>query len=345
MSPRFALLLGMIFTPNLLSQGQNSGKTTESAIQAPILGFVFDSQAHRIRPVLGVPGAAMLAQPVDVGMDIADAALSPGQDYALILTGDDRRVLVLRFRPDGVSTLPIDGAAAAPDRMRLSPSGSAAALYRQATGTVQVITGLPDAPTLARETGVTASGQNVTALAISDDGQVLIAGTGGSQAVLIVSADGNITSVPLNDGIRALAFRPNSQDAAVATAGNQIFLLPDIAHAPQPASIAGPKEGIAGPAAIEFSSDGQRLFAANPAAGTVTESDLAAGTTATLTCDCSPSGLYRLRGPAVFRLTEASTQLRLFDGSTTPSRILFVPADQTGGTPAANGNNAQRSGQ
>lgn len=314
-------------------------------MQTPVLGFVLDSSAHRLRPLLGVPGAAVMGQPLDIDMDIADAALSPRQDYALVLTGNSRDVQLLRLSSGSASLAPIAGVVSAPDRISLSPTGSAAALYCQTTGTVQIVTGLPDAPVLAWEIAVAAGGQQVTALAISDDGRVLAAGLDGAAALLLWTPDGSTASVQLAQGIRAIAFRPRTQDAAAATANNQLFLLADITHNSQPLLAAGADEGIAGPVALAFSSDGQRLFAANSDSGAITTSDLAQGITSTLDCHCQPTGLDRLRGSAVFRLTEAQSSLLLFDGSTNPSRILFVPPDQTAGASALNAPDSQRIGQ
>jgi len=328
-SLRYLLLLGLISIQNSFSQNQNSGQNTTS-VQTPVLGFLFDSLAHRIRPLQGVPGAALLSAPLDAGVEIAAAVLSPRQDYTLILSGDERAVELLRFRPNGLLRQAIDGVTAAPDGMYLSPSGSAAGLYYQTSGTVQIITGLPDAPVLAREVGVAASGLNVSAIALSDDGQVLIAAVDDNPAILVSGADGSLTSVALGNRVQALAFRPHTQDAAAA-AGNTLVLLPNITQSPQPVPVAGTQDGIAGPTAVAFSNDGQRLFAANAGNGTVTVSDLALGNTAAMDCGCHPTGLYRLTGEAVFRLTEMPDPLLLFDGTTNPPRILFVPPDQASG--------------
>jgi hypothetical protein len=329
LSLQFLLLLGCIPAQILFSQDHNSGQNAKS-VQTPVLGFVFDSQAHQIRPLLGVPGAAVLGAPLDAGIEIAGAALSPRQDYALVLSGENPGVQLLEFQPEGLSRRTI-ASAVTPERMYLSPSGSAAALYRASTGTVQVIAGLPDSPVLAREVGVTASGQTPTAIALSDDGRVLIAGIDDNQAVLVIGADGSTASIPLGYRVQALAFRPHTQDAAAA-AGDVVFLLPDVTRIPQPIRVAGAEEGISGPTAVAFSNDGQRLFAANAGTGTVTASDLTAGNTAALACDCTLAGLGRLRGAAVFRLTEMPDPLLLFDGTANQPRILFVPPDQTGTT-------------
>jgi hypothetical protein len=302
-----------------------------------------DSQTHQLRPLQGIPGAAVLGQPLDLGTDILAAASSPRQDYALVLTGDNRDVRLLRFSVAGVTWNQVDGVGAAPDQVRLSPSGSAAALYHQATGAVQIVAGLPDSPALVREVAVAGAGQRLAALAISDDGQVVAVGLEDSATLLIWGA-GSTASVPLAGNVRGLAFRPRTQDAAVVTANNQVFLLADITSQPQPTLVAGSDEGISAPVAIAFSSNGQKLFTANSDPGGVTISDLAQGTASVLTCDCSPSGLAGLKGTAVFRLTEARDPLLLFDGTTSPSRILFVPLDQPAATPAASAD-AQGIGQ
>ena len=50
------------------------------------LGFVFDGGASRIRPLWGVPSAAMVGGPIDLGGDVAASAASPNQDYLVFLS-------------------------------------------------------------------------------------------------------------------------------------------------------------------------------------------------------------------------------------------------------------------
>ncbi|HWC00660.1 MAG TPA: hypothetical protein VG672_28330 [Bryobacteraceae bacterium] len=305
---------------------------------------MLDAQTHRLRPLQGVPGAAVLGPSLDLGTDIAAAVLPPRQDYALALTGDNQDVQVVHFTASGPTLAPIEGVGAAPDRMVLSPSGAAAGFYRQASGMVQVVTGLPDAPVLARELAVAGADQDLAALAINDDGQILAVGLEDATNLLLWRPGGN-TTVPLPDRIRAIAFRPHTRDVAVATANNQVLLLADLSGQSQPAVVAGSDEGVAAPVALAFSGDGQKLFTANSDPGSVTISDLAQRAASILTCNCSPSGLARLKGTAVFRLTEAHDPLLLLDGTTNLSRILFVPPDPPAAVLADAGANAQEAGQ
>jgi hypothetical protein len=91
--------------------------------------------------------------------------------------------------------------------------------------------------------------------------------------------------------------------------------------------VAGPKEGIASPVAVAISNDGKRAFVANGKSGTIAILDLQAKTqVGELTCQCTPTGLDRLAGVDVFRLTEPSNRpMWVLEAAAHQSRIVFVP--------------------
>ena len=57
--------------------GQDSG-----AIGGFTLGFVFDGRSSSLRPLVGIPGAAVLGADLDTGVPLRHAYLSPRQNYA-----------------------------------------------------------------------------------------------------------------------------------------------------------------------------------------------------------------------------------------------------------------------
>jgi hypothetical protein len=131
-----------------------------------------------------------------------------------------------------------------------------------------------------------------------------------------------------------VAFRPRTHDAIVAGRNNRISLLLHAADVPQIQFLAGPDDGIAEPLSVEFSLDGLRAFVAN-SAGNLVQLDLAGAPPQALSCQCRITGLHRLAGNSVFRLTDPSDgPLIVFDGDTPQARILFVPAASEGGVNA-----------
>src|SRR5262249_49087973 len=116
-------------------------------VSQPILGYVPDGS--HLRPVLGIPAAAAVSDVVNADQDFARIAVSPGKNYVLGSEGGSGCVSILK---DGILT-PVNGASASPDQIAISPRGSAAALLYTGAGRVQVVTGLPGAPTI-RDIGI-----------------------------------------------------------------------------------------------------------------------------------------------------------------------------------------------
>jgi len=328
------LSIKLVFLATLLSLESVSGQSQDSATSAklagPVLGFVFDSAVHGLRPILGVPGAGVLKPPLDLGFSLADAVVSPQQDYVLALTGDTHDVRVLRIANGTISVSPIDGAPAQPDRMFLSPTGTAAALYYERAAVIRILAGLPNAPVAGRTLDVSNLGGTAGTLAVSDDGELVLAtvAQGGSGALLLLGPDGGPAQLPVAGPVTALAFRPQSHDA-LAAGNNQLSLIRSIDRDPQYLVLATQNDGIAGPVSIQFSSDGARVFVANSDTASIAMLESGGGPVSLISCEGGLSGLNRLSGTSVFRLNEPSGQpLLLLDGSAARPRILFVPSDE-----------------
>jgi hypothetical protein len=158
----------------------------QGRLAGPLAGYVFDRQSQALRPILGIPGASTMGDPINIGFAVADAYVAPRQDAAVVVSTDGSLHI---FRLDaGVATEhQVAGLAGTPQRVAFSPSGTAAALY--AAGQLQVILGLPGAPALAATFPITLAGAAASSggpgqphprgtpaasLAISDDGAYLL---------------------------------------------------------------------------------------------------------------------------------------------------------------------------
>jgi hypothetical protein len=74
---------------------------------------------------------------------------------------------------------------------------------------------------------------------------------------------------------------------------------------------------------LAFSVDGKSLFLST--ANGVTVVDIASGNRTALSCDCVPTSMERMGN--VYRLSQfGSAPLWLLDPSSSPMRIVFVPA-------------------
>jgi hypothetical protein len=196
------------------------------AVSGPMTGLVFDAASRAVRPILGVPGASLLGEPVIASGGLTEARISPRQDSAVLITPDGARFV--RIEGGSATPLACEGLFAAPERVVYSPSGTAAALY--AAGRAQLVTGLPGAPKIAGELKLLIAqrggsrfnrrggAREIGSFAVSDDGRFILAA--GPGAIQVLGIDGeNFTLTPSATGA-SVAFAPGGHDAAVADPAN-----------------------------------------------------------------------------------------------------------------------------
>jgi hypothetical protein len=294
-----------------------------AGISVPTLGFVFDSGAGGLRRILGIPGAALLGDPLESSIPAIAATISPRQDYALV-TGRDRQLRLIRFQN---ATAGAEISLPAPERIVLSPMGSAAALYYSTTGMLHLLTGLPDAVGAERKIDLSRLGRVSPSIALSDDGQLILLGnTDDSSSVLLLGADGGQTRLSVSGPVAALAFRDRSDDAVIAMQDGSIALIRALSQSPAYEILADATAGLAEAIAVEFSADAARVYAVS-STGAILGLGLAERTPVRLSCSCRPSGLHRQNGGGGFRLNSlAEGPVFLLDTATRPERVLFVPA-------------------
>src|SRR4051812_44822898 len=84
------ICVGLVASATVASlEGQSS------VIWGPILGFTPSAGGTAISPILGVPGASTLADPLIMDGIFRGMAVSPKQDYAVAVRMDDRRAVVI----------------------------------------------------------------------------------------------------------------------------------------------------------------------------------------------------------------------------------------------------------
>jgi DNA-binding beta-propeller fold protein YncE len=288
--------------------------TLMADVAGPVSGFVFDESARVIRPVRGIPGAATLGDPLVLGFEIASAAIAPELDYALAVA-TDKTVRIIRL--DGRAAQPLETLHGAPTRITYSPRGTAVALLNEST--IDVYTGLPDKPALARTLELSSVG-SPNALALSDDGAAVLAAAQSSVFVAGESAEWRA----IEKGRWVFAFAPGTRDAVLAGPGGAVHRVRDVAGSASRESIAPATEGAAAVSAIAFTPAGRLVVGKDQTILLIESSGELRGT---FTCDCSPAALTRMG--SVFRLGEVSeAPLWLLDGASGAGRLVFVPPAQ-----------------
>lgn len=317
MSTRIFRILALISLPACLLPGQ------DSQIAGPVSGYVFDRAARGLRPILGIPGASIIGNPVDFGLEVSAAYVAPRQDAAFV-TAADGTFHLFRIGAGKATELILNGLTGAPDRVVFSPSGMAAALY--AGGAVQIVNGLPDSPAIAGGLDATAAGLPGS-IALSDDGAILLLASGNS--VELFGGSGDLGKLTDAASAALVAFAPGRHDAAVVDpTGAGVVLFRNLAAASDSQVVAAPDDTIQSASALAFSADGSRLLLANSASQSVTAFDLTAGGRSAIACSCSPSTLVRVGD--LFRLNDLGSEpLWLLDAQPDAPRVLFVPAVST----------------
>lgn len=282
-----------------------------SVVQVPVQGFVA-SQPAMLRPILGLPGAVVLGDPLLLPDDATRILLPPGQAYALVeRSGAEVMGLVSLSREGAGVWQAIEGAWFGANRIAFSPNGSAAVLYSGATKQVQFLAGLPQSPRVVRQLDVGSLGDaSVTALAVSDDAEVLLVGVSDGQLGTISSFDAaGPAAASVKLGVPSnIRFLPRSRNALIADAGwNQILLLEDVSGDFRLRVLADDRQGVSAPADAQISGDGKRVFVANTGAGNVLVAEIDSGSVAALACGCTPGTLERLPAASAFVLNGADS--------------------------------------
>ncbi|MBI1897272.1 MAG: hypothetical protein HYS04_12235 [Acidobacteria bacterium] len=293
----------------------STGLAQSGKWSAPELGHIFDPEARTIRIISGVAGAAGIDETLAVPRKLAGAAIAPHRNFALGFNHEDGRLLIIRWTADGVTAEPLEGAPASFEAAVFNAEGSAAAV---STGeSVQIWTGLPDAPVLTRELAA----PGLTALALSDDAALLAAVFEGD----LLLWSGDEPRVIAHGAYSALTFRKAELAAADAEI-DQVVLIRNLAGEPELTVLAGPAEGVAGPAALAASADGRALFVANRRGRSLLAIEIESRAVIETACECEPSTLAPLKGDALFAVTDLTQeQFALFDAAGTDARILPIP--------------------
>jgi hypothetical protein len=300
----------------------------DGAIGIPSLGFAHDQRSSQVRPVYGIPGAAILGEAVAAGF--SSAAISPRNDLALAVSDSDRQLYALRL--PGGSVYPIPGVtglrvAATHSQIVFSPAGRTAVIVGER---LQVLTGLSTSLTL-EELTIPPSITEVGMVAIADDAQQLLLAskTTGADVIWLLIPGAAPFPLPVPGEVAAAAFRPESHDAIAATRSGDIYLIRNPGPLAEISLVYAGDEQTSDPVAIRLSVDGKHAYTVN-SVGMLSSVDLLARSAASARCKCVPTGLHPVLSETLFRVTEISDgPMLLFDTSATIPRVWFVPPDNS----------------
>jgi hypothetical protein len=311
------------FSQSALPQSGRSGEL----LGGPRLGFVYDRTTQKFREINGIPGAALLGLQIQPELPLDAAWLSPSQNLALgqgvqgELIQVDLNAAVAPCRVMATSGSPIS-------RVYWSNSGSVAVLvpeqftrlflFKASTSSIAEIP-------LGNWAG------EVSALAVSDDGESLLAGIRQQEgtALLLGSSRGDFRLLGSLSNISAIIFLPGSQSAYVALPDdNQILSVKGLLTSPQLAPLSLKNLELAAPSGLAVANNGSRLLVLNSAAQYLNVIDLNQNQAFMVDCGARYGELIPWPGGEIFQLQLYSgAPLALLQVAQRASQVTFVPGD------------------
>jgi hypothetical protein len=295
-------------------------------LNGPTLGFTAEDSGTAIRPILGIPGASILADRLQLASRIRGAVISPKHDYALAARAEDDQIVIIDLSSLAMNAIP--GTHAGADLIAVSPSGTFAAVFDEKTRSIQIVGNLPQSPERIFEFDASRIPGRASSMAVDDDGSIALVRFVDGESVSLWALDWFGASWPIQvDRPSAAAFTPRSFDFFVADdAAHSVFLIRDPQHTAERIPVFSSEDGSNGVSAIAASDDGGRLFVAEAKSGRIAIVDLATGNHMDTSCDCQPTGFYRLKSNSVFALSEATQQpTMVLDASSADLRIGIIP--------------------
>ncbi|MGA2602171.1 MAG: hypothetical protein ABSH09_34835 [Bryobacteraceae bacterium] len=301
---RFLLLLLCAGLPQLAAAADLKAavEAQRPSIASPILGYMISE--GQLVAIEGINGAAH-TRAISGSRGTGDRLiLPPGQNYRWVERGGLVYVSsIIEGNPRAIS-----GAWTGADLVAFNSDGSAAMLYRS-TGRLQIITGLPGTPTVAREIDGPAE---ATAAALSDDANTLLLAT--AQGVHAASANDPWRFV-LAGPVHAIALIPGGSDALVAAKDQTYFLKSSMTTELLTNDSAR---------AIASSADGRLgVFLASSGTEAIVV-DLRTRTTKRLQLGAAAEDIQRGRGSAILFVPREGASPWLFDS--TSGALSFAPA-------------------
>jgi WD40 repeat protein len=330
-----AVFLFALLTGNLHAQ--------DLSIERPILGFTADQARASISPIVGVVGASVLDQSLDLGINVGNAVISPEHNYALAEQSEDAKIVLLKVLESRPTVVELSGLYTGPSLISISPRGTAAAFLNRASGFLQTFRGMPNAPELVHELDTSVIPGEPTGIAVNDDGNIALINVAdrdaGSSTAWVSSSSGALWAVP-SSHVSAMAFLPRRYDAIFADAESQeIFLVLDLSGTGNRV----PLLSLNGPTGTSInvgsSQDGKLVYALSAASTEVTIVDAETYTSTAIDCSCWPTRLERLKGNAVLLDAPPADLLHVLDVSAAEPRIVVIPAQPT--TPQQEGSEGQ----
>ena len=309
----------------LSSTGASSPTTPTASNTGPQLGYVWNTRAQTLRPVLGVPGSSYFGQsvvPAEVYINAVTSALS-----SLALLQENDGSLNLMSLPAGQPAR-LSATAAAGAQLRLSPSGVNAIVFLPGATQITLLTSLATTPAVSS----LSFSSPITDAAVSDNATVAgaLAQRGGA-VIRTISSTGASVAAGSVTALGGLAFVGSTENLLLAdSTQNSLTLVQNSSSIPAPVLL-GSASLLKSPQGVAATRDGHWAILSNTGDTNIVRVDLTSQSAPQVfACACQPSTVAPLSGLGVFRVTPAETgPAWIFDAAAATPRVLFIPASAT----------------
>lgn len=300
-----------------------AGRQLSASFQAPILGYVFDTDHHVIRPIIGIAGNSRIAAPLSLPLTLDMIWFLPDQRHAIASSKDYASPVLLDL--DSSSVLPIKDAPPGVTKAEISPEGSAAALYSHANRKIVIVNGLPSTPKVIATIDIAVITDDLKGFSVSDSG---------SLALLVFSTEGrqdSLYSWTFQTGLQAMQYalpvssaKVFGDDAVIVDRANsQVVVVRNVAGQASSMVIADAGDGIRNPEVALVSS--QHEIYIGDSNGTIAVFDFAGQIIRRTQCGCVITSISPLRNSAIRLTDRIDRPIIVLDGSQSGG-VVFIPA-------------------
>ena len=318
-----------------ITQGIQTDSHASQSMQGPMLGFVTASDGGEVRAILGIPGASILSPPLAIPAGVTSLNFAPGQKYAIVQGVAGAPIGVMTFPAANPGPLfEIGGAISQPDMVSFSPNGAAAVVYSASEGRLQVLSGLPKSPRIAREFSSTELANSPRLLVLADDGVTLLEGATDNSVYLLAAGAAPQLLATVGD-LEGMAFIPKSVNALVFDRkGGSLSLLQSVNSAPSSQSLVDGLTGLAGKIALQVAAG--RVLITSASTNHLWQIDLQSLRVQDLQLPATAAMLEPLRTSGAYLLSwQAGQPAWIVDTSGQSGAVYFVPASVVAGPPLA----------
>lgn len=287
-------------------------------VSGPVLGYVVDVTRQELRPIHGLPGATVMGSAIALGFPVrlAAAVLCPGRiPCALVVSAAGGLFFVPDLRVAG-NVRSVDNAAAEIDRIAWNQPGTAAVVSSSRNKVVQVVRG-------GEASGGVSLPNDLTALALSNDGELVVAGCRGAAYEI---RGHRVRLLAWVDEPASVVFTGSDNGVAVADSATARILL----FREEPAgtgqwTLTGSVPEVRGVAAFALAVDGRTLLVTTNTPALLQVDLGVPGIVAETPLPVSPDRCERLLYGSTFRLSGGAGSLIYLAVMEGAPAVYFVP--------------------